>query len=73
MIDVGGHRTERQNWFLLFENCDAILFIVSCAEFDLNVNEEQPKNRHSESLRVFKKVWQDLYNDYKFLIIFDHF
>uniref|UniRef100_A0A0K2UX63 Uncharacterized protein n=1 Tax=Lepeophtheirus salmonis TaxID=72036 RepID=A0A0K2UX63_LEPSM len=59
MIDVGGQRTERKKWIHCFENVNAILFIVSLAEYDQTLEEDPETNRMHESLHLFKQIFHN--------------
>lgn len=59
MIDVGGQRGFRNKWVQAFEGTNAVLFIISCAEFDQNLRESENTNRLKESLRVFQQIWRN--------------
>lgn len=34
MFDVGGQRSERKKWIHVFDNCQAILFLVAISAYD---------------------------------------
>lgn len=55
-VDVGGQRSQRQKWFLCFENVTSILFLVSSCEFDEVLLEDRRTNRLDESCNVFDTI-----------------
>ncbi|XP_054162271.1 guanine nucleotide-binding protein G(s) subunit alpha-like [Oppia nitens] len=63
MFDVGGQRGERRKWIQVFDGITAILFMVACSDFDMQLREDNQTNRLRESLDLFDDVWNS-----KFLI-----
>lgn len=61
MFDVGGQRNQRTKWIQVFEGIQAILFMMSCGDYDQSLREEPTVNRLKESLRVFSDVWHNRY------------
>ncbi|KAL3287756.1 hypothetical protein HHI36_002220 [Cryptolaemus montrouzieri] len=59
MIDVGGQREERCKWFLCFNDVTAIIFVTDCSSYDMVLREDANKNRLTESLDLFKVVWNN--------------
>lgn len=59
MVDVGGQRGHRNKWIQVFEGVHAVLFIISCAEFDLTLRENSTTNRMKESNKVFQDIWRN--------------
>lgn len=59
MIDVGGQREERCKWFLCFNDVTAIIFVTDCSSYDMVLREDETKNRLTESLDLFKVVWNN--------------
>lgn len=59
MIDVGGQREERCKWFLCFNDVTAIIFVADCSSYDMVLREDASKNRLTESLDLFKVVWNN--------------
>jgi len=57
MFDVGGQRGERKKWIQVFEGITAILFLVSCNNFDAHIREDLETNAIAESLDLFEKIW----------------
>lgn len=55
-IDVGGQRTERDNWLKCFAGITAILFLASSSEFDQRLGENPKKNKMRESLEIFQTI-----------------
>ncbi|CAI4230214.1 unnamed protein product [Auanema sp. JU1783] len=56
VVDVGGQRSERRKWIHLFENVDAVIYIVAINEFDQTLLEDGQTNRLSESIELFKHI-----------------
>lgn len=61
MFDVGGQRDQRSKWIQVFEGIQAILFMMSCGDFDQMLREDPSVNRLNEALRVFGDVWHNRY------------
>lgn len=59
MFDVGGQREERRKWIHVFEGIEALLFVISCCDFDQKLREDQCTNRLRESLEMFNRVWHN--------------
>lgn len=55
-VDVGGQRSQRQRWFLCFENVTSILFLASSSEFDQVLFEDRRTNRLIESCNIFRTI-----------------
>ena len=57
VVDVGGHRNERKKWsYVLGQENDAIVFVVSAASFCQVLFEDFKKNAMRESVAV----WLDI-------------
>ncbi|XP_042233514.1 guanine nucleotide-binding protein G(q) subunit alpha-like isoform X2 [Homarus americanus] len=56
MHDMGGQRSEREQWIKHDNNPTAILFLASLSEYDQNVEEIPEKNRVQESLDIFEDL-----------------
>eukprot|EP01084_Bolivina_argentea_P138578 243924_1 len=57
VVDVGGHRNERKKWsYVMKQENDVIVFVVSAASFCQVLFEDFKKNAMRESLAV----WQDI-------------
>lgn len=56
LIDVGGQKGQRHKWFSFFEDVSAIIFIISLADYDLNVREETGVNRMDDALDAFEQT-----------------
>lgn len=56
MYDVGGQRGERKQWIHCFDNCHAILFVVSLVEYDQVLVEDKTRNRLIESIALFEGI-----------------
>lgn len=61
MFDVGGQRDQRSKWIQVFEGIQAILFMMSCGDFDQTLREDPKVNRLNEALCVFGDVWHNRY------------
>ncbi|XP_059609283.1 guanine nucleotide-binding protein G(f) subunit alpha [Phlebotomus argentipes] len=59
MIDVGGQRDQRNKWMYVFDGIDAVLFLISCGDFDQTLREDPQQNRLSEALKLFRGVWHN--------------
>lgn len=59
MFDVGGQREERRKWIHVFDGIEALLFIISCCDFDQSLREEKTTNRLMESIEMFHRVWHN--------------
>ncbi|XP_017841930.2 guanine nucleotide-binding protein G(f) subunit alpha isoform X2 [Drosophila busckii] len=70
MYDVGGQRDERNKWIQVFEGIQAVLFLISCSEFDQNLREDGNQNRLQEALNLFRAVWQNRFLASAGLIVF---
>lgn len=55
-VDVGGQRSQRQRWFLCFEDVTSILFLASSSEFDQVLFEDRRTNRLLESCSIFETI-----------------
>ncbi|XP_030385989.1 guanine nucleotide-binding protein G(f) subunit alpha [Scaptodrosophila lebanonensis] len=70
MYDVGGQRDQRNKWIQVFEGIQAVLFLISCSEFDQNLREDSTQNRLQEALKLFRAVWQNRFLSSAGLIVF---
>lgn len=59
MFDVGGQRDHRNKWLQVFEGIQAVLFVISCGEFDQVLREDHTTNRLFESISLFRRVWHN--------------
>lgn len=59
MFDVGGQREERTKWIHVFEGIEALLFIISCSDFDQKLREDGTTNRLLEAFGLFQRVWHN--------------
>lgn len=59
MFDVGGQRDHRKKWILAFEGVEAVLFLISCCDFDQTIREDCLTNRLAEALSLFDRVWNN--------------
>jgi guanine nucleotide-binding protein G(i) subunit alpha len=55
-VDVGGQRNERKKWIHCFEDCKAVIFVVSLSEYDQRCYEDDETNRMKESLLLFDEI-----------------
>jgi guanine nucleotide-binding protein G(i) subunit alpha len=70
-LDVGGQRTERRKWR---QRCDvnALIFVISVADFDIPLIEDFDTNRMHDSLDLFDSVINDsLFMDKKVFVLFN--
>ena len=57
LIDVGGQRSQRKKWLMLFAGVvDVVLFVVAMSEYDQVLLEDEKVNRMQESVRVFSDI-----------------
>lgn len=56
LVDVGGQRNERRKWFNVFSDVDALIFVISLAEYDLKCYEDNETPRMKESLELFSET-----------------
>ena len=54
LVDGGGQKCERSKWQLVVSNVIAIIFVVSLADFDQLMFEDQSERRTSDSLQLFQ-------------------
>lgn len=59
IFDVGGQRDERRKWIHVFEGIEALLFILSCSDFDQKLREDESINRFAEAIELFRQVWHN--------------
>ncbi|XP_013113950.1 guanine nucleotide-binding protein G(f) subunit alpha [Stomoxys calcitrans] len=59
MWDVGGQRNQRNKWIQVFDGIHAVLFLISCSDFDQSLLEDASQNRLQEALNLFRSVWQN--------------
>jgi hypothetical protein len=55
-LDVGGQRNERKKWISHFDEVQAIIFLVSLADYDKVLLEDGVTNRLHEAVKVFKEI-----------------
>lgn len=70
MFDVGGQRDQRNKWLQVFEGIEAVLFIISCADFDQTLREDEQENRLTESIKLFSLVYHNRFLMTSGLIVF---
>ena len=70
MYDVGGQRDQRNKWIQVFEGIQAVLFLISCSDFDQTLREDPTQNRLQEALNLFRGVWQNRFLASAGLIVF---
>ncbi|KAI9587233.1 guanine nucleotide-binding protein G(f) subunit alpha isoform X1 [Glossina fuscipes] len=70
MYDVGGQRDQRNKWIQAFEGIQAVLFLISCADFDQSLREDPLQNRLQEALNLFRGVWQNRFLASAGIIVF---
>ncbi len=61
-MDVGGQRNERRKWFNVFSDVDALIFVISLAEYDLKCYEdnETPRMKGMLYLCNFTNIQESL-------------
>lgn len=56
IVDVGGQKNERKKWMHCFDDVKCILFLVSLAEYNQVMFEDQKKNRLDDSVKLLKEI-----------------
>ncbi|ORY36930.1 guanine nucleotide binding protein, alpha subunit [Rhizoclosmatium globosum] len=56
VFDVGGQRSQRKKWASLFDDVNAIIFVVAISSYDQVCYEDHSVNRVVEALQVFKSI-----------------
>lgn len=70
LVDVGGQKCERNKWKSVFTNVNAIIFVISLADFDQTMFESQEERRTTDSLELFKTtVNTQLFNNIPVFLI----
>lgn len=70
MFDVGGQRDQRNKWLQVFEGIQAVLFVISCGDFDQTLREDPQQNRLREALQLFSGVWHNRFLASAGIIVF---
>ena len=72
IYDVGGQKNQRDKWIHCFDNVTCVLFVVSIAEFDqvLEEDDHQLTNRMLDSLQLFGDIVNNKYFEHTPFIIF---
>ena len=70
MFDVGGQRDQRNKWLQVFEGIQAVLFLISCGDFDQTLREDPTQNRLVEALELFSGVWHNRFLSSAGIIVF---
>lgn len=70
MFDVGGQRDQRNKWLQVFEGIQAVLFIISCCDFDQTLREDPTQNRLVEAMELFSCVWHNRFLASAGIIVF---
>ncbi|XP_037043492.1 guanine nucleotide-binding protein G(f) subunit alpha [Bradysia coprophila] len=70
MFDVGGQRDQRNKWLQVFEGIQAVLFLISCSDFDQTLREDPTQNRLKEALELFSGVWHNRFLSSSGIIVF---
>lgn len=74
IYDVGGQKGQRKNWIKCFDNVTCVLFVVSIAEYDQVLEEEQTTNRMQDSIQLFGEIVNGKYFLHTpFIIFFNKF
>eukprot|EP01083_Nonionella_stella_P066210 174148_1 len=61
MYDVGGQRNERKKWISLFDNVDALIFVVALNGYCSVIFEDESVNKMRESLNLFEEQCNSKY------------
>ncbi|KAG8835667.1 hypothetical protein FRC17_001856 [Serendipita sp. 399] len=56
IFDVGGSRTQRNQWIPYFEDTNAVIFLAPLSAFDQKLAEDRSVNRLEDSLLLWKSV-----------------
>jgi len=56
LLDVGGQRNERKKWMHCFEGVNAVIFVMSAAEYDMKCYEDNETPRMQESMDLFAET-----------------
>ncbi|PVF97034.1 G-alpha-domain-containing protein [Serendipita vermifera] len=56
IFDVGGARTQRNQWIPYFEDANAVIFLAPLSAFDQKLAEDRSVNRLEDSLLLWKSV-----------------
>lgn len=70
MFDVGGQRDQRRKWIQCFNDVTAIIFVVACSSYDVALREDRNRNRLTESVDLFKSVWNNRFLKLVAIILF---
>lgn len=70
MFDVGGQRDQRNKWLQVFEGIQAVLFLISCGDYDQILREDPTQNRLTEALELFTCVWNNRFLSTAGIIVF---
>lgn len=55
--DVGGQRSERKKWMkFIYEDINAVLYIIAISDYDLKLFEDNKTNRLVEAINLFKTI-----------------
>ena len=74
IYDVGGQKGQRKNWIQCFDNVTCVLFVISIAEYDQVLEEEQTTNRMQDSIQLFGEIVNGKYFLHTpFIIFFNKF
>eukprot|EP01126_Amoeba_proteus_P054839 TRINITY_DN6769_c0_g1_i18.p1 TRINITY_DN6769_c0_g1~~TRINITY_DN6769_c0_g1_i18.p1 ORF type:complete len:359 (-),score=66.10 TRINITY_DN6769_c0_g1_i18:343-1419(-) len=55
-IDVGGQKSERRKWLHVFDNCTAVIFVISLSGYYQVLEEDGKTNRLEDSLACLKEI-----------------
>ncbi|XP_049309476.1 guanine nucleotide-binding protein G(q) subunit alpha-like isoform X4 [Bactrocera dorsalis] len=70
IIDVGGQRSERENWLQCFDEVTAVIFLASLSEYDQTLIEEEGLSRMEESKCLFRIILSTSYFRKSSIILF---
>ena len=67
--DVGGQREYRRQWMRMFDNCAAVIFLISMSDYDQTLEEEGGRGDNCllEALGLFKSLI-DMLPDKSFIL-----
>ena len=70
MFDMGGQRDQRAKWMQVFVGIQAVLFVISCSDYDQTLREDPTKNRLEEAIALFSGVWHNRFLSESGVIVF---
>ncbi|CAK5125653.1 unnamed protein product [Meloidogyne enterolobii] len=70
IFDVGGQRSERRKWIHIFDDVNAIIFVVAISEYDQKIREDNATNRLLEALELFESITNSMFFSKSSMILF---